>query len=93
MRPETILRKSELRPGRLIFGGAAKAGNIEFQPGRFSGTGRIIKNNLVYIANLMALHQWYHRVRSLFVGQRFRKPCWQGFWKIAGLPSWSAPGA
>ena len=67
----TILRKSELRPDRLIFGGAAKAGNIEFQPGRFSATGRIIKNNLVYIANLMALHQWYRRVRSLFVGQRF----------------------
>jgi hypothetical protein len=67
----TILRKSELRPDRLIFGGVAKAGNIEFQPGRFSSTGRIIKNNLVYIANLMALHQWYRRVRSLFVGQRF----------------------
>ena len=67
----TILRKSELRPDRLIIGGAAKAGNIAFQPGRFSATGRIIKNNLVYIANLMALHQWYRRVRSLFVGQRF----------------------
>jgi hypothetical protein len=67
----TILRKSELRPDRLIIGGVAKAGNIEFQPGRFSSTGRIIKNNLVYIANLMALHQWYRRVRSLFVGQRF----------------------
>jgi len=67
----TILRKSELRPDRLIIGGAAKAGNIAFQPGRFSATGRIIKNNLVYIANLMALHQWYRRVRYLFVGQRF----------------------
>jgi UDP-N-acetylglucosamine/UDP-N-acetylgalactosamine diphosphorylase len=67
----TILRKSELRPDRLIIGGAAKAGNIAFQPGRFSATGRIIKNNLVYIANLMALHQWYRRVRSLFVGKRF----------------------
>jgi UDP-N-acetylglucosamine/UDP-N-acetylgalactosamine diphosphorylase len=67
----TILRKSELRPDRLIIGGAAKAGNIAFQPGRFSATGRIIKNNLIYIANLMALHQWYRRVRSLFVGQRF----------------------
>ena len=67
----TILRKSELRPDRLIIGGAAKAGNIAFQPGRFSATGRIIKNNLFYIANLMALHQWYRRVRSLFVGPRF----------------------
>jgi len=67
----TILRKSELRPDRLIIGGAAKAGNIAFHPGRFSATGRIIKNNLVYIANLMALHQWYRRVRSLLVGPRF----------------------
>ncbi len=67
----TILRKNELRPDRLIFGGAAKAGNIEFQPGRFSATGRIIKNNLIFIANLMALHQWYRRVRSLFVGPEF----------------------
>jgi UDP-N-acetylglucosamine/UDP-N-acetylgalactosamine diphosphorylase len=67
----TILRKNELRPDRLIFGGAAKAGNLEFQPGRFSNTGRIIQNNIFYIANLMALHQWYRRVRSLFVGQKF----------------------
>jgi hypothetical protein len=81
----TILRKSELRPNRLIFGGAAKAGNIEFQPGRFSGTGRIIKNNLVYIANLVALHQWYRRVRSLFVGQKFPEPLLAGLLKNSRL--------
>jgi UDP-N-acetylglucosamine/UDP-N-acetylgalactosamine diphosphorylase len=67
----TILRKDELRPNRLIFGGAATAGNVEFQPSRFSGTGRIIKNNLIYIANLISLKAWYRDVRSLFVGDRF----------------------
>jgi len=67
----TILRKDELRPNRLIFGGAATTGNVEFQPGRFSGTGRIIKNNLIYIANLISLKAWYRDVRSLFVGDRF----------------------
>jgi bifunctional UDP-N-acetylglucosamine pyrophosphorylase / glucosamine-1-phosphate N-acetyltransferase len=74
----TILRKSELRPDRLIFGGAATAGNIEFQPGRFSATGRIIKNNLVYIANLMALQQWYREVRALVVGEKFPEALHQG---------------
>ena len=34
----TILRKDELRPNRLIIGGAGQGGSIEFRPGRFSGT-------------------------------------------------------
>ena len=67
----TILRKDELRPNRLIIGGTGAGGSIEFRPGRFSGTSRIIKNNLIYIANLMALRHWYREVRSLFVGERF----------------------
>ncbi len=67
----TILRKDELRPNRLIYGGAAKGGNIEFRPGRYSGASRIIKNNLIYIGNLLALRQWYRETRSLFVGAEF----------------------
>jgi UDP-N-acetylglucosamine/UDP-N-acetylgalactosamine diphosphorylase len=67
----TIVRKDELRPDRLIYGGASKAGNIEFRPGRFAGTARIIRNNLVYIGNLFALRQWYLGARSLFVCDRF----------------------
>lgn len=67
----TILRKDELQPDRLIIGGAVKGGSVEFRPGRFSGTTRIIRNNLYYISNLMALRQWYRNVRALFRGERF----------------------
>ena len=67
----TILRKDELRSNRLIYGGAAKGGNIEFRPGRYSGASRIIKNNLIYIGNLLALRQWYREIRPLFVGAEF----------------------
>jgi len=74
----TILRKDELRPNRLIIGGTGAGGSIEFRPGRFSGTSRIIKNNLIYIANLMALRHWYREVRSLFVGERFPEPLLAG---------------
>jgi UDP-N-acetylglucosamine/UDP-N-acetylgalactosamine diphosphorylase len=74
----TILRKDELRPDRLIFGGAGQGGNVEFRTGRFSGTGRIIKNNLIFIANLLALKVWYREARSLFVGERFPEPLLAG---------------
>ena len=74
----TILRKDELRPDRLIFGGAGKGGNVAFRPGRYSGAGRIIKNNMVYIANLLALRQWYREVRLLFVGEKFPEEMLQG---------------
>ena len=66
----TIVRKDELRPDRLIYGGASKAGNIDFRPGLFAGTSRIIRNNLLYIGNLFALRQWHLGARSLFVGVR-----------------------
>lgn len=74
----TILRKDELRPNRLIYGGAAKGGNIEFRPGRSSGASRIIKNNLVYIGNLMALSQWYREIRKLFVSAEFPEAILEG---------------
>ena len=74
----TILRKDELRPNRLIYGGAAKGGNIEYRPGRSSGASRIIKNNLVYIGNLMALSQWYREIRKLFVSAEFPEAILEG---------------
>ena len=74
----TICRKDELRPGRLIFGGARKAGNLPYQPGAFSDLKRIVHNNLIYIANLIALHQWYCHVRSQFISENFSEPVLAG---------------
>ena len=67
----TIYRRDELRPGRLIFGGEGKGGNISYTPGRHRTDKRIIKNNVIFIANLFALMQWYRHVRPLFVSQDF----------------------
>jgi bifunctional UDP-N-acetylglucosamine pyrophosphorylase / glucosamine-1-phosphate N-acetyltransferase len=74
----TILRKDELRSNRLIIGGAPKGASIEFRRGRYSGSARIIRNNLIYIGNLIALMQWYRQVRSLFAGERFPEPLLAG---------------
>ena len=67
----TINRRDELRPGRLIFGGAGKGGSIPYNPGVYRSEKRIVINNIIYIANLLALRQWYHHVRSLFVSTHF----------------------
>ena len=67
----TILRKDELRPGRLIFGETTPAGNAPYKPGRYRIPKRVVVNNIVYIANLIALNQWYDKVRRLFISEDF----------------------
>ena len=74
----TIHRKDERRPNRLIFGGGVKSGNVPFNHGRIHGVKRIVKNNLTYIANLIALKCWYDTVRSQFVSPDFSQRLMDG---------------
>jgi bifunctional UDP-N-acetylglucosamine pyrophosphorylase/glucosamine-1-phosphate N-acetyltransferase len=67
----TIVRKDELRPGRLLFGGALTDGNLPYTPGRYRNEKRVVVNNIIYIANLIALIQWYRHVRSQFISESF----------------------
>jgi hypothetical protein len=66
-----IVRKDELRPGRLLYGGNLKAGNLSYSPGRYRNEKRVLRNNIIYIANLIALGQWYRHVRSQFISEYF----------------------
>ena len=74
----SIIRKDELRPGRLIFSGTGKGGSIPFMPGIYQNIKRIVLNNIVYIANLIALMQWYTYVRSQFISDDFTEPLFVG---------------
>ena len=68
----TVHRKDERRSGRLIIGASGgKSGNVPYSPGRYHGEKRIVTNNINYIANLIALYQWYATVRSQFVSPEF----------------------
>ncbi|UCF95464.1 MAG: protein GlmU [Desulfobacterales bacterium] len=73
-----IIRQDELRPGRLVFGEMSKSGNIPYKPGRPIPLKRVVVNNINYIANLMALMQWYLHVRALFVAQHFPAELYAG---------------
>ncbi|RLC25043.1 MAG: protein GlmU [Deltaproteobacteria bacterium] len=67
----SIYRKDELRQGRLIFEGLMNSGNIAFTSGIYRSLKRIMANNTIYIANLIALMQWYLHVRSKFISDNF----------------------
>lgn len=74
----SILRKDEPKPNRLIQEGAGRNINVEFIAGMHTTLKRIVLNNARYIANLLALRQWYLHVRSLFVGPLFPEPLFAG---------------
>lgn len=67
----TICRKDELRPNRFMFGGALKTGNLPVSTGIYRNIERVVLNNVIYIANLMALLQWYTHFRSRMVSKDF----------------------
>ena len=67
----TIVRKDELREGRLIIGGTVKDSNLAWSSGRYTNQKQVVVNNILYIANLIALNQWYQHVRSLFISKDF----------------------
>ncbi len=74
----TINRKDELRTGRFIFEGTLRSGNMAHIPGIYHGVKRILTGNMTYIANLLALQQWYRQVRVQFICEDFPRPLFEG---------------
>lgn len=62
----TVLRK-DLGDGCLVSGGDGPAAvSKPFRAGLYGNPERTISNNIVYIANLIALREWYRRARRPF---------------------------
>jgi bifunctional UDP-N-acetylglucosamine pyrophosphorylase/glucosamine-1-phosphate N-acetyltransferase len=74
----SIFRKDESRPERLLFGSMGKGGDMPFTPGIYYNIKRITVNNIIYIANLIALEHWYAHVRSQFISNDFPEPLFDG---------------
>jgi UDP-N-acetylglucosamine/UDP-N-acetylgalactosamine diphosphorylase len=74
----SIFRKDELRPERLLIGNMAKGGSMPFTPGVYYNIKRITVNNIIYIANLVALDHWYTHVRYQFISDDFPEPLFVG---------------
>jgi len=64
----TIYRKDFPKGNGLLFSGASIKKHQPHYPLLYPGIKRLIKNNINYIANIIALRRWYLHVRSLFFG-------------------------
>jgi bifunctional UDP-N-acetylglucosamine pyrophosphorylase / glucosamine-1-phosphate N-acetyltransferase len=67
----SVYRKDQLKPDRLVFEGKGRGGSIPYSPGLYRNVKRQAVNNIIYMANLVALMAWYVHIRGQFVGDRF----------------------
>jgi bifunctional UDP-N-acetylglucosamine pyrophosphorylase/glucosamine-1-phosphate N-acetyltransferase len=63
----SILRNDFPGDNRLIVGKTPSPKTIQFTPRTYTNLHRIVGNNIIYIANLMALEEWYVHVRRHFL--------------------------
>jgi bifunctional UDP-N-acetylglucosamine pyrophosphorylase / glucosamine-1-phosphate N-acetyltransferase len=65
-----ILREDILEEGRLVVVGAHREAKRRYIPRTYGNLARIVRNNVVYLANLAALEQWYKAVRQPFFARQ-----------------------
>ena len=67
----TIVRKDIDKENTMLLGSPSIARSMPFHSNLYSNLHRIIKLNINYIANLIALRSWYINIRTLFVKDDF----------------------
>ncbi len=63
----SVLRSDFPEDNKLIVGKSYSGKTVSFKPRAYGGLHRIVGNNIMYIANLMALEEWYIHVRRPFL--------------------------
>ncbi|MDD5009022.1 MAG: hypothetical protein PHU49_14460 [Syntrophorhabdaceae bacterium] len=63
----SILRNDFPVDNKLIVGKTHSPKTIDFTPGMYANLHRIVGNNIIYLANLVALEEWYIHVRRPFL--------------------------
>jgi bifunctional UDP-N-acetylglucosamine pyrophosphorylase/glucosamine-1-phosphate N-acetyltransferase len=74
----TIVRKDIKKENTMLLGSPTIARSMPFHEDLYSNLSRIIKLNINYIANLIALRAWYINIRSMFANDIFEKEIHRG---------------
>jgi bifunctional UDP-N-acetylglucosamine pyrophosphorylase / glucosamine-1-phosphate N-acetyltransferase len=75
----SVLRKDFVEDNKLIVGKTHTGKTIHFRPGAYPNIRHIVENNIIYIANLIALEEWYvHVRRPFFDSQEFGRLVFAG---------------
>ena len=75
----SILRKDHPEDGKLIVETAPRSFAVNHAPGQYPALARIVQNNVLYLANLIALEHWYRQARRpFFARQELGEELWAG---------------
>lgn len=75
----SVLRNDVIEDNKLIVGKTHPGKTIDYRPKTYPNIRRIVENNIIYIANLMALEEWYlHVRRPFFDTQKFGRLVFDG---------------
>jgi UDP-N-acetylglucosamine/UDP-N-acetylgalactosamine diphosphorylase len=75
----SVLRNDYIEENKLITGKSHQGKSINYRPKAYPGLRRIIENNIIYLASLMSLHEWYTHVRRpFFYSQEFGRFVFEG---------------
>jgi hypothetical protein len=66
-----VCRQDILEENQLQVPAVPEAGIRPYQTGVYRKVDRLLKNNLLYIGNIVALREWYRTVRSRFIRDSF----------------------
>jgi UDP-N-acetylglucosamine/UDP-N-acetylgalactosamine diphosphorylase len=64
----SILRHDYSQDNQLIFEKAPASSVKDYIPATYPGIDRVVENNILYVANLTALEEWYTHIRKPFLG-------------------------
>jgi bifunctional UDP-N-acetylglucosamine pyrophosphorylase / glucosamine-1-phosphate N-acetyltransferase len=82
----SVLRNDITENNKLIIGKTHPGKIIDLRPGAYPNIHHIIENNILYIANLMALEEWYiHVRRPFFDSQEFGQLIFEGLLDKLGM--------
>ncbi len=73
-----VCREDVPEENRLHIPAVLSSGTRDYELGVYRRADRIIKNNLAYIGNLIALREWYKNVRAKFVRDAFDRAVFDG---------------
>jgi len=83
---QSVLRSDYVEDNNLIVGQTLPQKTIRFKPKAYFNFHRIVGNNIVYFANLMALEEWYvHVRRPFFDSQEFGRLIFSGLLDMLAL--------
>ncbi len=82
----SILRRDVLADGKLIVCGAPNDLERDFTPHAYRQLNRTLVNNLLYLANLVVLEEWYRHVRRpFFAAQELGSHVYEGALEMLDL--------